>query len=356
MPFPISIIPSIIGAGASLVGGYINNQYAQSRADQQWNRTLYMQDKMNAYNAPVAQMQRLSDAGLNPNLVYANGGTVIQSAGGQPPAPPQSHPLDTQGVLQMVQTIVGAMLEKDKIQANKEMHAEQIQSDKDIAEARNTTEKEVTGMQTKSSERNVDVQTKSSERNVDVQTKSSERNVDVQTQTSKDIAEANLKENARQFDLSFAHQVSVDNARLAIDRSLANSTIALHSSQIQLNNLSAKLQEAIQPYLEDKAKYEALSLALTTGNQKLNAYLAQPIQLDLSTLGQLCKDAGLSSMSVRQLQDIASYHDKQVYLYKTLMSSDTERAFYSGELAEWNAVWGAASTPIKLGVAAATIK
>ena len=114
----MSVIPAILGAGASLIGGYINNQYAKQRSDEQWNRTLYMQDKMNAYNAPVAQMQRLSEAGLNPNLVYGHGGAVIESAGGNAPQPPNSAPIDTQGVLQMVQTIVGAMLEKDKIQSS----------------------------------------------------------------------------------------------------------------------------------------------------------------------------------------------------------------------------------------------
>lgn len=338
-------IAGLAGAGASLFGGLVNNAWADARSDKQWHRTLYMQDKMNAYNAPVAQMERLAQAGLNPNLVYGNGGSVIQSAGGNAPNPPNTAPIDTQGVLQMVQTVVNGMLEKDKIQAEKE-----------ISEAKNTTTKEVTQMQNTTSERNVDVTTQSNEK-VATERNETEKEINKdRIQSNEKIASEDRAENARQFDLSFAHQVSVDNARIAIDRSLANSTIALHSSQIRLNSLSAKLQEAIQPYLEDKAKYEALSLALTTGNQKLNSYLAQPIELSISTLDQLCKDAGLSSLSVRQLQDIASYHDKQVYLYKTLMSSDSERAFYSGELAEWNAFWGAASTPIKLGVAAATVK
>lgn len=145
-------IAGLAGAGASLFGGLVNNAWADARSDKQWNRTLYMQDKMNAYNAPVAQMERLAQAGLNPNLVYGNGGSVIQSAGGNAPNPPNTAPIDTQGVLQMVQTVVNGMLEKDKIQAEKE-----------ISEAKNTTTKEVTQMQNTTSERNVDVTTQSNE-------------------------------------------------------------------------------------------------------------------------------------------------------------------------------------------------
>ena len=341
----MSVFPAIIGAGASLVGGYINNQYAKQRADEQWQRTLYMQDKMNAYNAPVAQMQRLSEAGLNPNLVYGHGGAVIESAGGNAPQPPQSAPIDTQGVLQMVQTIVGAMLEKDKIQASKEMQSQQIQSNQDIADARNATQKDVTEMQTKSLERNVDVQTKSSERNVDEQIKS-----------NKEIADENRKENRRQFDLDFAHRVSVDNARISIDRSLANSTIALHSSQIELNNLSAELSKSIQPYLVDKAKYEAVSLAITTNSQKLNNYLSQPMELDMSVLKDLCKDAGLGNLTREQLAEIYLFHRDQVRLFNQEIRSQTSSAYYKDLYAEWMAFWGASSGPFKLGITAATIK
>lgn len=255
--FPVSIIPSIIGAGASLVGGYINNQYAQSRADQQWNRTLYMQDKMNAYNAPVAQMQRLSDAGLNPNLVYANGGTVIQSAGGQPPAPPQSHPLDTQGVLQMVQTIVGAMLEKDKIQANKEMHAEQIQSDKDIAEAHNTTQKEVTGMQTQSNEKI-----------------STERN-----ETEKGIADENRKENARQFNETLKQRISEFNDTFGLNSLLTQSQVFKNYSDAQLNQLRASIEQEQFSLSRELLTIQRETALDASQRQKLDNFISKPYKL-----------------------------------------------------------------------------
>lgn len=341
----MSVIPAIIGAGASLLGGLINNEYAQSKSDQQWDRMNYMQDKMNAYNSPTAQMARLRAAGLNPNLVYANGGAVIQSAVGNAPNPPNTAPIDTQGVLQMVQTIVGAMLEKDKIQANKEMQSEQIQSNEKIAEDKNTTTKEVTEMQTTSSERNVDVQTQSNE------SIATERN-----KTEKGISDANRIENARQFDLSLAHQVSVDNARLAIDRILANSTIALQSSQVRLNNISAQLNESIQPYLVDKSKYEALSLAYSYGNDMLNQFLSLPQYIGEGELGSVFDKAGLPRPAGYQLKTIADFHNKQFELWKKVGEADYERADAAAWYAGWNAFFGAASGPFKMGIQAASLR
>ena len=340
-----SIITGIVGSGAGLIGGLINNAWADSRSNKQWLRMNEMQDKMNAYNAPVAQMARLREAGLNPNLVYANGGAVMQSAVGNAPQPPNSAPIDTQGVLQMVQTIVGAMLEKDKIQAQKDMQSQQIQSNEKISEDKNTTTREVTGMQTQSNEK------VATERN---QTEK-EMNKDRIDSTEK-IASENRKENARQFDLSFSHQVAVDNARISIDRSLANSTIALHSSQIRVNELSAQLSESIQPYLQDKAKYEALSLAFSYGNESLNHFLSLPQYIGEGDLGAAFDKAGLPRPAGYQLKTIADFHNQQFELWKKTGEADFERADAAAWYAGWNAFWNASSTPIKLGVAAATIK
>lgn len=337
MPFPISIIPSIVGAGASLVGGYINNQYAQQRSDQQWLRMNEMQDKMNAYNAPVAQMARLREAGLNPNLVYAHGGAVMESAVGNAPQPPNSVPIDTQGVLQMVQTIVGAMLEKDKIQAEKDMQSEQIQSTEKIAEDKNTTTKEVTGMQTSTNKEIAEA------RNTTDKDIATERN-----KTEKDISDANRTENARQFDLSFEHQRIMDFARLSIDRSLANSTIALHSSQIELNNLSAQMSRELQPYLIDKAKYEAVSLGLNSGNAMLDSVLDREIYISEDRLKEVYKDSGLSVPPDNVIRDIAAFHNRALWLYDRQLN-------HKDKWFNWDAFWASFKDPMKIGTGAAAV-
>lgn len=49
------------------------NKYAQQAQDTADSRNLMMWRKNNRYNAPSAQMERLREAGLNPNLMYGQG-------------------------------------------------------------------------------------------------------------------------------------------------------------------------------------------------------------------------------------------------------------------------------------------
>lgn len=288
MPFPISIIPSIIGAGASLVGGYINNQYAQQRSDQQWMRMNEMQDKMNAYNAPVAQMARLREAGLNPNLVYANGGAVMQSAVGNAPQPPNTAPIDTQGVLQMVQTIVGAMLEKDKIQAQKDMQSEQIQSNKDIAEASN----------------------KSSERNVDVQTQSNENIATERNKTEKDISDANRKENVRQFNEELKQRVSEFNARINLDRLIASYQIKKINSEVAVNRIRMSIEQDQLSMSKAMHKVELDSALDSLNMQKLRSFMSVPYHLESKDVYLfISNDLGVSEFSKTKAEELTKMHN-----------------------------------------------
>lgn len=74
---PLSLLS---GAGTSLVGGFFNALSAESANDanlqlmhdqQYWQERMW--DKNNEYNTPKNQIQRLKDAGLNPNLMYGQG-------------------------------------------------------------------------------------------------------------------------------------------------------------------------------------------------------------------------------------------------------------------------------------------
>ena len=330
-------IAGLAGAGASLVGGLINNAWSDARTEKQYRQMNEMQDKMNAYNAPVAQMARLRAAGLNPNLVYANGGAVIQSAVGNAPQPAHTTPIDTQGVLQMVQTIVGGMLEKDKIQAQKDVTEMQTQSSEKIAEGHDTTQKEVTGIQTQSSEKIAEGHNTTQKEVTGMQTQSNEK-----------IASANRKENARQFDLSFEQQKRVDAMRLSIDRSLANSQIALHSSQIEINNLSANLSRQLQPFLVDKARLDALSSQFSLSNEKLETFLSRPYEISVTDLENAYKDAGLSVPSAFGLSQMVDYHNEAVRSWNQEVKTNTKKLsddeFYSG----WMHLWNAISAPTQM--------
>ena len=263
-----SDIVGIAGAGAGLIGGLINNAWADSRSNKQWRRMNEMQDKMNAYNAPVAQMARLREAGLNPNLVYANGGAVMQSAVGNAPNPPNTAPIDTQGVLQMVQTVVGAMLEKDKIQANKEMQEKSIQSQE--------------GMQEKSIQSQEGMQEKSIQSQEGMQEKS--------IQSSERIEFAKLSESARQADMRNA----IDRAHLAVDQFMSQiakyraDTEAMESySRKALNEQQYRLHESLDELTLSFERGQIRELQIRNGIAEIENFLSRPGPIDKRQLAVL---------------------------------------------------------------------
>lgn len=93
MPIPLPLIGAGIAAVGQILGNIFNassqnksneanfdfqrEMYARQRADSlaDWQRT-------NEYNSPEAQMRRLKQAGLNPNLVYGDGNAIVKT--GQP--------------------------------------------------------------------------------------------------------------------------------------------------------------------------------------------------------------------------------------------------------------------------------
>lgn len=95
MPLPFaSIIPAVLGAAGSVGGSLLDRatsaanidrqgSYDRSLAEYTFGKNLEMWNMQNAYNSPQQQMQRLKEAGLNPNLVYGNG-AVGNAAGAAP--------------------------------------------------------------------------------------------------------------------------------------------------------------------------------------------------------------------------------------------------------------------------------
>lgn len=73
-----------IGSGLANAGiTMLQNQQARKWQEQMYNRQLgdaqRAWDMQNAYNSPAEQMNRLKDAGLNPNLVYGSGAVANNS-------------------------------------------------------------------------------------------------------------------------------------------------------------------------------------------------------------------------------------------------------------------------------------
>jgi hypothetical protein len=77
-----SFVNSAIGMSAQRQANIQNMQLAKyqnnwqtAENDKAWSRNVEMWNLQNAYNTPSAQMSRLRQAGLNPNLVYGSGVT-----------------------------------------------------------------------------------------------------------------------------------------------------------------------------------------------------------------------------------------------------------------------------------------
>lgn len=114
-------IPAIVGAGAGLLSQGINavTQHAQNQQNWEYAKEAYSRERAdnlsdwnrnNAYNHPAEQMARLKAAGLNPNMVYGNGGatTIAQPVKGASQTSPQGQPVqfDLGGI---VQNFIAAM-------------------------------------------------------------------------------------------------------------------------------------------------------------------------------------------------------------------------------------------------------
>jgi hypothetical protein len=93
----------------------ITNKQNRKRALEDWNR-------QNAYNHPSQQMQRLKEAGLNPNLVYGGGATTLAQPVKTPEA--QVPNIDVQKVPETIgafQGIKNQQLEYSRIQKAMEL-------------------------------------------------------------------------------------------------------------------------------------------------------------------------------------------------------------------------------------------
>ena len=67
-------------AGTGIISTWMTNRANRKMAEYAYSKDLEQWHRQNEYNSPAAQMQRLEEAGLNPNMVYGQG---VQGATGQ---------------------------------------------------------------------------------------------------------------------------------------------------------------------------------------------------------------------------------------------------------------------------------
>ena len=125
----LSAIGNAITGGASARKQY---QYQSKLMDKQNNFALSMYNMDNRYNSPVMQRARLEEAGLNPNLMYGNGGIQNTSSGapgsasGQAPHVDYGKPSD---VISNVMQYALVNAQADKLNQESQLLAERAESE-----------------------------------------------------------------------------------------------------------------------------------------------------------------------------------------------------------------------------------
>ena len=125
----LSAIGNAITGGASARKQY---QYQSKLMDKQNNFALSMYNMDNRYNSPVMQRARLEEAGLNPNLMYGNGGIQNTSSGAPGSASGQSPHVDYGKPSDAISNVMQYALvnaQADKLNQESQLLAERAESE-----------------------------------------------------------------------------------------------------------------------------------------------------------------------------------------------------------------------------------
>lgn len=125
----LSAIGNAITGGASARKQY---QYQSKLMDKQNNFALSMYNMDNRYNSPVMQRARLEQAGLNPNLMYGNGGIQNTSGGAPASASGQAPQVDYGKPSEVMSNVIQYALvnaQTDKMNEETRLAAERAESE-----------------------------------------------------------------------------------------------------------------------------------------------------------------------------------------------------------------------------------
>lgn len=80
----INAVSAGIGGLIGLAGTALQHKYNKQLSEKQFEQNVAMWNMQNEYNSPIAQRNRLEQAGLNPALMYGNGGGSTGNANQMP--------------------------------------------------------------------------------------------------------------------------------------------------------------------------------------------------------------------------------------------------------------------------------
>nr|QJB20890.1 MAG: DNA pilot protein [Microvirus sp.] len=123
----VPLIASGVTAAGAIGSKLLGNAQSRKMADYEFSNNLKMWNLQNAYNSPAQQMQRLKDAGLNPNLVYGNG-AVGNTAGNLPQYNAPTLDYSATDVIQSAGGVLSQFVNLQKVAMEKEVLAAQAES------------------------------------------------------------------------------------------------------------------------------------------------------------------------------------------------------------------------------------
>lgn len=110
------LLSGIGNAVGGIAGSVIQNRGQRKLANDAQAYELDMWNRSNEYNSPEAQMARLKQAGLNPNLVYGSGNVSGQSSSPAPKAHVPNYQSPVSG--ELITGVLASMLSTMKAQAD----------------------------------------------------------------------------------------------------------------------------------------------------------------------------------------------------------------------------------------------
>lgn len=252
-----SIYGSIGGALLGAAGTIYQNSQNRKEAEKAFQRQRQLINEANIYNAPINQMARLREAGLNPHLIYGQGaGSMVSANAGTPPAAHQENIAENIGIYATMKQI-----------SNQKRQLDLQERDIKLREAQNPSIIKKNEAEADKTNSEIDVNTQTM---LNMMQDREHKNQLIELNKSamalsNAMQDFTLEERKRLSPLLELNQmlqneqimsnIRLDKIRVALQSSLAKSSVALNDAQIEKIGADTKMNRFELKFLKSVANY-----------------------------------------------------------------------------------------------------
>lgn len=286
----------LIGQGLSIGADIANNVLFRKRQLQDYERmkadNREFWDIQNKYNSPEEQMNRLRQAGLNPNLVYGKGADNTASVIASSKMP--------EGSDRILPRIDPTAYSQARVMGQ-QLKMQQAQTDNVLQD---TANKEVQQSLTEAQKNQVDVQTA----NILQNTASSEFQLQQAKRNADSLYEKIGLENEalKLRNVTELGRFEMERVKSASDKARVIQEIAESKSRVLMAQLQNARQQQLQPYQVDKIKQELANMEAIKRNSNIDADLKM-FEMELRKQGTSMNDNSI----MRRFWSFLSEDDRQ---------------------------------------------